>query len=229
LQLRFIGALFEYTNGEFNSGTGQRFLSFENSTFRHLTIETTSYFLLTGGTVVGGISENFFKNCTFENISAYHSVIRAQKNGIQLTLDGVSMNNMKKLKSNDAEDLQLDAQWPGGLCTLTNSDVSLTVKNSNFTNIYGHCFGTKQTALIVENSTFDNSNLDETPITLTAATVKSLTKNSGTTWVNIENPSEIIGMSNQAIFKRNIFKTNKRVSLYGGVIIHHYLMITKNY
>jgi len=178
------------------------------------------------------LGENIFKNCTFENISAYHSIILAQNNGIQLTLDEVSMNDIKKIESSKPEDLQLQAQWPGGLCTLTNSDASLTVKNSNFTNIYGHCFGTKQTAITIEDSLFDNTNLDETPIDLTttnaATIVSSLTMNSGISWINIADLSQLNNTwGHQAIFKRNTFKTNKRRPLYGGVIIHHYLLLIK--
>jgi len=217
----------------FSSGSNHRYLSIQNSTFRHLIIQATSFFSLSGVSTIGDkLGENYFKNCTFENISAYHSVMLVQNNGISIILDSVSMNNLRKLESTSADDLQLEAQWPGGLCALTNNDASITIKNSNFTNIYGHCFGTRQTAITVEDSIFDNTNLEETPISLESKTaetiVNSLTINSGTSWVNVEDLSRVNNTwGYQAIFKRNIFKTNKAMSLYGGVIIHDYLIVNQ--
>jgi len=196
-------------------------------------VETTSFFTLTGVSTIGDkLGENYFQDCIFENISAYHSVMLVQNNGISIVLDSVLMKNLRKIDSTSADDLQLEAQWPGGLCALLNNDTSLTVKNSKFTNIYGHCFGARLSAITIEDSMFDNTNIDETPITLdvltAVTTVNSLTKNSGTSWINIEDLSQLNDTwSYQAIFKRNSFKTNKRVALYGGVIRFRYLIVNQ--
>jgi len=227
-QTTLVDATFEYAKGVFNSGSSQRLLSIQNSTFRHLMIESTSFFALTGVSITGDrLGENIIKNCTFENISSIHSIFLVQNNGIRLTLDSVSMNDLKKIESSDPDDLQFGTQWPGGLCALLTTEASLTVNKSNFTNINGHCFGTKFSAVNIEDSLFDNTNLDETPITIEDTTINSLDIYSGTSWVNIDDLGQVSTFGYQAIFKRNTFMTNKRVPLYGGVIIHHYKLLIK--
>ena len=226
-QVTIVGLLFEYSDSAtFNSGNNLRLLSIQDAIFRHSIVNTQSLIIGNGLASLDSKAEFIFKNCTFENISVSHSLLHV-KNGPIVTYDTVSMNNLRKVEAFSESDLQFQAQWAGGVCALTTTDVSFIVKKSNFTNIYGHCFGLQLTAIIMEDSIFDNTDIEETPITISVITLSALTINSGTTWINIDDVGTVSTSGYQAIFKRNIFKTNKRMALYGGVIIHDYLIVNQ--
>jgi len=157
-------------------------------------------------------------NCTFEDIAISHSLFYVNKGGVQLIFEDVKMNNLSKSSGTSSSDLEYDSKWVGGLACLSSDDAIVRVYNSNFTNFGSHCFGFKSSLVDIQNSTFDNSLLDMEEEEITEEFLSTLSKNSGLTWINIEDGSQLVSGGTSMIINNNKFIENKIPSLYGGVI-----------
>ena len=133
------------------------------------------------------------------------------------------MNNIKKIQllphQKTAEDSSYESIWPGGVCFLGRDTIALVISHSVFTNIYSHCVGLTTAALTINNSTFNNSDIDpayESLIT-SSTTIDSFSESDGVTFINFQDgTSDIIPLGRVAI-SNSKFISNKIHPKYGGV------------
>lgn len=149
-----------------------------------------------------------------------HSMILIDGKRTELLLINVTMSDIKEVVPSvlTTNDMRYLTEWPGGLCVLARTKVSVKISYSNFTKISSHCLGLKETALEVISSIFDNTEL-EVPFTNKFSLVEdNLDDNSGITWINIQDPPTIFPDKQKITIAFNKFIENKKVSKYGGVI-----------
>lgn len=209
--------LVEDITGSLFTSSNARTITVSNSIFQNVSPAGGLFISIKDVPTDGSGTAHTFKNCTFKDSAISQSLFYVYKNGAQVVFQDVTMNNITKSSVLSTSSLIADATWVGGLACLTSNDAVIRVYNSTFTNFDSHVFGFKSTLVDIQNSTFDNSQLDVDTEEISEELVSTLTKNTGVSWVNIDDGTTYVTGGTIMTFKNNQFIQNKVPPLYGGV------------
>ena len=194
-------------------------LTMEDCIFDQILVKSVKMLIFQRAQDLYGVP-SVIKNTSFTNIVVQSLLIYLEGKTVSLSLINVTMKNITQQDLIATDSLLISPlDFPRGVCCSTTRNAQLFVESSNFSNIFSHCFGNRDTNFTIKSSIFDNSQLSfrESEAEIKREEVSSLDDNSGVSWIYIEGTSYFNGKIYQILIQNVKFLQNGILAKYGGV------------
>jgi len=156
------------------------------------------------------------QDCLFKNITVATSVLYFTRSAATISLIRLNFQDITRLSMSTFTILQALNTDFWGLCVIDQGS-TLSIISSNFTNIPSHCIGLYSSNVFMNDSIFDNSQLQISSDTSLQATVPTtFTEKSGISWIIYESIKGLRSEKTLVTLENNQFIENKDPPLYGG-------------
>lgn len=202
--------------GNFIESINPKTISIASSAFINLNLIEVTPFIKITGTRKATTYTHSIVNTIFQNISVKTTLLLVQDGLINIRMTNLTITDItkKEVINKSADYLDIQAQWPGGICFLGKNGISLSFKQSKIMNLNSHCIGLKFSTMTLASLIFDNSALKYEPTQILEDQVDD---SSGVSWVNFHAGTKDIIPQTAIRITSCQFIDNKIYSKYGGV------------
>lgn len=206
-------------SGNFLDSTNPKTILITSSAFKNLNLIEVTPFIKISGTNQAKTYTHSINDTIFQNISLKTTLILAQDGLMNIKMTNLMITDITKktIINKSTEYLDIEAQWPGGICLLGKNGISLTIKQSKIMNLNSHCIGLKYSTMTLTSVVFTNAALRYEP---TQISENQVDDSSGVSWINFHAGTQDIIPQMSIRITSCQFIENKIYSKCGGVSLY---------